>query len=314
QTFREKLLLDFDHTVDQLYRNIDALIVALRVMERKRQELLVFDVVNAIARLLLHEYNNVILGEAKVAPLNDAANVLENLGQRLAEIQPMLESADVGDDLINIIGSLRDESEQLRVLGEEQRDLKKLLTERLRRPRHLADKVSLLKATRRAITELQQQNPKVKKLVGFEPTCDVEVLSNRDIMVTVIQNLIRNALYEIERNEELSNRINVHLGYESKGGSIQNPHNVAILSVITRVGNTIEAARLKQQLENGLRIHTSTKPFGSGVGLDITQLVLVELMGATIQVVGDKYSAGLKVSFKTNLLNAKIIFVDSEGI
>jgi signal transduction histidine kinase len=310
QTFREKLLLDFDRTVSELDRNIDVLVTALSFNERKRQEMVVLEVVNSVARLLIHDYKNIILANTTFTPLQDIADDLKNLEEKLKTIRQTLDPESSISSEINIITtSLSKKANQALSLSEELGKLKILLSERLRRPQHLKDRISMRQVIEKALFELRQQYPIIQKIVVFVHPCDIKILFNHDIMVTVIQNLIRNAVEELAENIGPDNKITVTLGFDSIGDMrYNNPSKAAILSIVTTVAERDMAANIAESIRMGLEGHLSTKTFGCGVGMDTTKLIFRDLMGAAIQVLQDERSAGIKFIFRTDPMNAELVF------
>jgi len=307
EKFREKLLLDFDRTVDRLDRNIDILVTVLSLNKRKRQELVILEVVNSVARLLLHEYNHTILASATLSTLRDIAAELKTLEEMLDKVRTNLPaSSDLIKEVDDLTSALDTKAEQLRSLDDELGNLKSLLSERLRRPRHLNDRVSLRMVTEKAISELVQQKHSLKEVIRFQHPFDIRVLLNHDIMLTVVQNLIRNAVEELGDKVEPSNKIIVSLGSE-KIGEANNLSEAGSLAVVTTLGDKSRAAKIASSIRMGLEGHSTTKPSGSGVGMDITKLVFKELMGASIHVIDEDRSAGIKIIFKTDHLNTELV-------
>jgi nitrogen-specific signal transduction histidine kinase len=218
-------------------------------------------------------------------------------------------AAAAAGELDSVLQALNSKSEQLRLLGEELGRLKSLLSERLKRPQHLEDKVSLLKVIEQSISELCQQNSKLYETVVFTYLCDIRIVFNHDITITVIQNLIRNAVEELGESPKLKRQILIALGFDVIGDvRFNNLSRAATLSVITLVEERQQAADIAKAIRSGLEGVTSTKAFGSGVGMDITKLVFRDLLGAQIEVLEDQRSAGIKITFKTDPMNAELVF------
>jgi len=307
-TFRERLLLDFDRAVSQLELNLSALVTTLSLNERKRRELVVLEVVNSVARLLLHEYKTVILGDSALTPIQDIAIELTKLGEQLNNIKT---NDEADDQLEEIRSSLKNKAADLSLLGIELAKLKSLLTERLRRPQHLEDRISLKSVIQKAIAELKQQNPATKNLISFDPTCDILLLFSQDLMITVIQNLIRNAVEALGNNIKPENHIIVSLGWDFDGDpTYGNPSVAASLSIITLLQSDQDSAAIARAIKAGLETSVSSKPFGTGVGMDITKLTFRDLMRATIYVLEKDQSAGIKIVFKTDQTNAELVATD----
>ncbi|HEV7745666.1 MAG TPA: hypothetical protein VGO56_11775 [Pyrinomonadaceae bacterium] len=312
RAFREKLLLDFDHTVNQLDLNIDALVTALSVNERKRQEQVIVEVLNSMARLLLHEYKNVILADTALTPLEDISVEIKTLAERLDTIKGSLR-ADLADTqaIDTIVTALKTRADQIHLLGKELGSLKRLLSERLKRPRDLKDRVSLSQVVERAVMELKQMNPALQNLIVLERQCDIRVLFNNDILIVVIQNLIRNAIEGLGNDYSADNRITVTLGFEPIGDMNYNNDSAgATLSIIATVDKNETAANIALAIQAGLEGNSSEKEFGSGVGLDTAKKVF-PLMGASIEVTQEEQNVGIKITFKTDPMNARLVFADS---
>jgi vacuolar-type H+-ATPase subunit I/STV1 len=269
--------------------------------------MVILEVVNSVARLLLHEYNHTILDSTTLSPLQDIAAELKKLEGRLDKVRTNLPAdSNLIAEVDQLTKTLNTKAEQLRSLGDELGSLKSLLSERLKRPRHLDDRVSLLKVTEKAISELVQQKPSLQDVIVFTHPVDITVLLNADIMLTVIQNLIRNAIEELDDNVAPNKKIVISLGLD-KIGEANNSSEAGSLAVATILNDKSRVAKIASSIRMGLEGYPSTKPFGCGVGMDITKLVFRELMGASIHVIEDDCSAGIKIVFKTNSLNTALV-------
>jgi signal transduction histidine kinase len=308
-TFRERLLLDFDRAVNQLDLNLEALVTTLSLNERKRRELVVLEVVNSVARLLLHEYKTVILANKALTPIQQIAAELNRLAQEVDNIKVIAEPSQANEKLEEMRTSLKKRAERLKSLGGELGRMKILLTERLRRPQHLEDRISLQNVISKAILELQQQNPATKTLITFNHPCDIRLFFSQDLMITVIQNLIRNAIEALGDEVGPENKIVVSLGWDSDGDSkYGNPSVAANLSIVTLLRPDQSSSAIAKAIQVGLESSASSKAFGSGVGMDITKLIFRDLMGAVIHVLEGDHNAGIRIVFKTDPMNAELVY------
>jgi hypothetical protein len=301
-SFRRNLWVDFDNAVNQLDLNIQALTAELSINTRQRQELVVFDVLNSVALLLLHDYKATILDDTKITPLREASQKLNELAMHLNRAVEMLGIGSKEREYIEqIIVSLEGEAVRTHALAMELAQLKERLSERLRQPDldNLDEQISMVEACNKAIDELQEQNTKVKELVDFRPACDLRLHFNGDIMVRVIQNLIRNALDELYKEFRHGDKIVVSLGAESSSAdpSLRNTSEEAVLCVITFLQDEGRARKVAASIKRGLDKPTTDKRYGWGVGLRLAKLVFREFFGAEIGVYLDKSSAGIRASF-----------------
>lgn len=306
--FRYRILLDFYHTVDQLDSNIQTLTKALRAKERRQQELLILGVVNSVARELLHEVKVVIPENSTISPIKE---VHSNLNEAISFLQRGEHSSDkISFDkhqFNKIVGLLEDQSGRINAFGEKMASLKNLLSNRLKRPRHFDEIVSLQTVCYRAVEELRNSNTFNGNSPKFEFECDIELKSNEEMMITVVQSLIRNA-YEAFTDLQISKGIVLIQLYSEPVGDFQygNPSRVGVLAVVNQVIKQEDAISLRIDLEKGLEGNT-TKLHGSGVGLEVANTVFIDLMKANFELIYEPLMSGLKVTFSTGNGRAKII-------
>ncbi|MDJ0904352.1 MAG: hypothetical protein QNJ55_36780 [Xenococcus sp. MO_188.B8] len=307
--FRDRLLLDFDYTVEQLDSNIQALTKALQAKERRQQELLILGIVNSVARELLHEVKVVIPENTKISPFQE---VFSSLNKAIRWLQKGEHTSDKiyfdTNKLDKIISLLKDQSERVNAFGEKMTKLKNLLSTRLKRPRSFEDEVSFKNVCSRAAKEIGYLNSQQFPL-ELQFKCDIIVTSNEEMMVTVVQNLIRNAYEAFDSLKITEGSILIQLYYKSTGNlKYGNPSRAGIFAVVNQVTKEKDVIRIRDNLEKGLKDHNSTKKYGSGVGLELANTVFVDLMKATLQPVDDSLKSGLEIVFPTGTGRARIVY------
>lgn len=314
QEFRSRLLLDFDHTVNQLDLNVKALTTALQLNERQRQELVVYDVVHSVARLLLHEYKAIILEDKAFTPLRGIASTLENLAHQVKNkeqsvLQPSsAEKSCVNEDVNSVAHSLYETAQLARKLSKELEELKDTLTRRLRRPKHLEDIVSLNEACKIAIRELVERNSNLKDKVILTAFCDIRFPFNNDILVTTIHNLIRNAIEGSGKSEPLQDTITIVIGSELISDELADSSSkTGYLVVLREVENHSKARGIAIEIQKGLDQKSSSKESGTGVGIDLVRLVFQELMKAHTSVFLEECRVGIKICLKDSLKRIEIV-------
>jgi signal transduction histidine kinase len=317
KTFRERLLLDYENTIKQLDLNISALTSTLRVNEHRRRELLVFQIVHSVARSLLHDHGTVIpTGLEK--QLNYMRERLENLIARLTNLaQNFIPSQKEYLDLTTVISILSSQTQNLNAIVRETQRLNDRLRQKLRRPMHaeLEIPVSLVTSSKRAIDEQVLQFPSTDQILIFEASCDIIVQFNQELIVTVIQNLIQNALEAIENYHLLESRVIIILdseliGFNERESITRTPY----LIVLNETSDQQTAIAIEAAIRNGLEENATKiqdKPRSSGVGLDLARLIFKELMNADISAIRDHRGAGIKIAFKTG--NAQMQLVSELG-
>lgn len=307
--FRYRLLLDFHHTVDQLDSNIQALTKVLRAKERHQQELLILGVVNSVARELLHEVKVVIPDNSTISPF---VEVHSDLNKAISFLQQGEHSSDqISFDkhqLNKVVSLLEDQSVRINAFGEKMASLKHLLSDRLKRPRHFEEIVSFNKVCRRAVEELDNSNIFDGNPPKFEFECDIEVKSDEEMMVTVVQGLIRNAYEAFHYLPISTGSVLIQLYSESTGNpEYGNPSRAAIFAVVNQVTKQYDAIKMRRDLERGLKGNYTNKPHSTGIGLEVANTVFIDLMKANICLVYKPLKSGLKVIFPTGTGRAKII-------
>jgi tetratricopeptide (TPR) repeat protein len=305
--FREKLVLDLEHAVHQLDLSVQAVTVALRMTEMRRHELLVLGVVNAMARELLHDLKYAIPTENNANIFQVPSSAIHGVAIRLHEIA---ESGEVVQtvEIHDLAAILEDFSCQIEELGKRMSRLKVLLAAKLRRPRALDTWVSLRSAAVQAIEEIQLLDSAAGPLLSASFNCDIKVISDEQLMVTVIRNLLTNALETCRQHVNAGGKVELCLSSKRVGDpQVGNPARAALLTVRTWFGSATAAAEAAKSIRLGLEGQASDKPLGSGVGMDIATTVLCDLMGAQLGAVETSTSAGVEASFTTASGRAELV-------
>jgi tetratricopeptide (TPR) repeat protein len=294
--FRQHLLLDFERIVRELDLNIRALTGALRRSEDLRQELLILGVVNSVARELVHE---VKLG----IPVGSQNSSVENIALELDRVATDLGGlSDIppgqGATVREIQSRVAIQAIRVRDLERKMVKLKTYLSNQLRRPRVLAETVSLEWACRRALEELEEEQLSDVGLVNLSISWNIEITSSNDLVVRVVKNLIRNAIEDRYHKEKAEGVIVLALNLVNADDlALGNPARPFALSVISTFDSEDRASCVAKRLNRGLLGEPSGKEFGAGVGLDLARTVFGDLMGAVLEGVADGRQAGIRIEF-----------------
>lgn|GEM_PF-4255909 len=292
--FRQRLLLDFERIVSELDLNIRTLTGALRRSEDRRHDLLVLGVANLLARDLAHDAKIKIPIDEKINLFDAIAKELDNIGIDLFHLS--------GDPTLPVgaLGLLRSrllmQASKVRGLEKRMEKVKIYLSKQLRRPQVMTEEVSLKSACQRAAAELEEDIGGTC-LLAIAFICDVILTSNRDMIVRVVKNLIRNAVQDLARRGLERKVIRISLTAKSIGDlSVGNFTQSPVLSIMSDVDSPQVACEIGESLRRGLAGDPSESPFASGVGLDHAQMVF-DLLRASLQVVTSGSEAGVQVIF-----------------
>jgi tetratricopeptide (TPR) repeat protein len=304
---REKLLLDYENIVNQLVLNITASSSALKINERRRQELLVLDICNSISRELLHELKLSIPTDQKISPLK---LISENLRKEIIRLKSInnsiLDHQSVVAHIDDIYLNIDELATRIESISDEMQKLKLLLTNRLKRPRKLSDTVSLAWACKKAVNELSQQIIYLEEIINFEFICDIELTCDKELIVTVIQNLIRNAVQN--SNNLLKQKIILSIKSLNIGDlTTCNPSKSAIFSIMQKAESKKQAIIELNNLSKFFKEHVLNKQYSSGVGLDLAQTVFSDLLRADIRPSRQNDFIGLEIVFPIGSGHSKIV-------
>ena len=293
QLVRERLLGDFENIARGMNENLFSVTEMLQRTERRRQELLVLGVVNSVARELLHEVKLAIPEGGDTSPLQVVAGNLRHIASQIAKVTSSQETGD--QPIITRIGlNLEDQAQRLGAIADQLRNLKGLLANRLRRPRALDEWVSVAGACADAIAEADKLRPGTSKRIIFAiGNTDIYVMSDRELITTVIINLVMNAA---EAHGTIG-RITVALQARAIGRS-GNPSRVGILEVRSRFESQEDARAAFKAIEASMAGQATTKPFGSGVGMDLLCIVFGDLLRGGIAPLCREKEAGIEIRFR----------------
>jgi hypothetical protein len=299
---KESLVLDYQNIVKELDSNLVSLTEALNNSERQRQELLTFQLVHSVARSILHEYkyfNNVDLVDS-LSRINKSIQILSDYAD------DPLSSPDIKSVIAEMSTSLRDSEIIAAELGKTQEYLAKHL--KRQKESDLDDSVSVSWACRQAVQDLANDLSSSGINVNLDISCDIIIRFNKDLVVVVIKNLIRNSLQEAQKLPEDSSDIKVSLFVKEDGDPLVENHSVmGILSISNRVLDKSNRQKMIRSLNVSLAENSTQKELGSGVGLDLTKLIFELLLGCEISVSSNKEEVGIiiKMNIGTDRIDLK---------
>jgi hypothetical protein len=296
ELFRSNLVIDYQQAVDRLDRNIIQMKALLNVTERRRQQAVALGISNSVARSILHEVKLNLDERTGRSPVVNAAAELRTTADLL------MSGAQSGrmapDDVAALVTRIRDCAARLEHFDEKIVRMKELLVSRLRRIKSLDQAVSLRSAVELAIDELRAQDSDLSYLADVRAEVDIEVLFERELMITVIQNLIENAI-QARRRHGFTGTIVVSLSEHVIELSAQ----VLITEPVMRIGTSdlsrVEAEAVCNEISSGLAGNTVSSSTSTGVGLELAEKIFVDLMAGSLAAFKQGDEAGLEIVFRT---------------
>jgi len=304
--FRSTLLQDYENAIGQLDRTVTGAAALLHTSERRRQEVLVFAVMSHVARELVHEVK-ISLDDEKEGPLARVATDLGGASDHVFEVARSLSDAEVFKrDLETIAKRLNENAKHVRDTAGKLAKLKAFLAQNLRRPRNLDQWVSVAGAAKTAISELRGQYSEAGFRCDAAFDVDVQVRSSAELITTVVQNLVRNAI-QTSRNG-LPRPSLIRLSMEIVG-EIDDPAEIQepLLRITSIYSDAVAAAACYGSIEAGLARGHDGSVYSSGVDFDLAKAVLVDLMGCSIKPFLEDNSTVLAIIFKLTPGRARII-------
>lgn len=272
RTLSHTLSLDTERVVEAMDSSMYAAIEAVSINESRRQETLLVGVANAVAAGLVHDIKGVIYGGAA-----------DRLAAAAASLKETASSLPVAiDGHPNVIANLEHVADEVSKIGRELTRLGEKLVGLLRRPQQLKDTVKLSRACFRAIDGVKGKLPHVGRVLCHNFSCDIEVISNEDLVVLVIENLLLNAVQDMEQSELTDGAVQISIS--SIPPDPANRRGRARLTVGGRYGTHARCKDAAERLSGRLLKGGTGKRSGTGVGLDLARLLLIDLLEGEIAV------------------------------
>jgi tetratricopeptide (TPR) repeat protein len=292
QLSRERFVVDFDQAVGAFMANAVTTSETLGMLEQRRQGLLVLTVLNSGARELVHELKHAVPYSG--SPFGTVLEELEDVKRRLEEAAGLERASleEVAQAVSRSIGTLV-------AVGSQMERLKAMLQRGLQRPRHLTEMVSLKAVCESVCRDLESAISTKGPRLSFKASCDVVLTSSADLIATVVKTLIRNAIEAWEADKTLYDQIDIAIdGVQIGDASVGNPAREPVLSILVPTASPHTARVIYDSIDTGLKGFESTKPFGSGVGLELASRVFEDLMRARLCPVIRGTTVGIEVGFR----------------
>jgi hypothetical protein len=307
RTFRERLLLDFDHIVEQLNLNMLSLLKTSTSNERTG----LFEIVGSIAPSLLELHEAFILSDDMLLSCQD---IVSHTEQILDSLQWVRDNSQLSGDVRKKVRKpyllVKGLSTQMEELTRGLQRLRTLMSDRIGQT-ELEGMVSLKGACEQAIAELKRQTPSIERFITFNAKCDVQIRCNFKILTTMVRNLIRAVLTVADDN--LPAQRNVTVSLEAKPGKISSHRadlSVALFSVGVLVDDELMRKRTVETLRSIVNSQTTHAPFGSSTGVDLAKLVFGERLGAQMTVYNSGNSVKIQVLLETSEVQVEICPID----
>jgi hypothetical protein len=306
ELFRRNLLIDYEQAVRRLDQNLMGMKALLHMSERRRQEAVVLGISNSLARALLHEVKLNLDEKTGRSPVVNTASGLRETAKFMAHVAA--QSHAQAQQFEGVVRRLTEYAGRLEHFDDELGRLKQLLIGRLRRITSLDERVSIRAAAEVAIQELQARDPKLSDLSDVRSDIDIEVVFERELMITVIQTLLVNAIQARQRYAFTNAHIGLHL-FARPISMPDVPFTIAepVMHVATWGLNATQAKSVHEEIANGLRGEAVSTPSSTGFGLELADTVFVQQMGGALTPFSTETEAGLEVLFNTNAKRARMV-------
>lgn len=305
RTFRERLLLDFDHIVYQLNLNMLSLLKASTSNEQERTGL--FEIVGSLAPSLLDLHEAFILSDNMLLSCQD---IVSHTEQILASLQLVQDGSQLSSDVRRKVRKphvlVKKLATQMKELTRGLQRLRTLLSDRIGQT-ELEGMASLKGACEQALAELERQTPGIEKLITFDAKCDVQIRCNFKILTTMVRNLIRTVLNAADDNLPAQNKVTVSI--EPGPGRISSRRadlSAALFSVGVLVDDELMRKRTVETLRRIVNSQTTQAPFGSNTGPDLAKLVFGERLGAHMTVYNSRNSVKIQVLLEPSVVQVEI--------